>query len=159
MKAKKLFYLALICLTAMSFAPCKSICEKNKVADSIGEVGIDGFSASQITDIVGIHWKLIELNGNKVPEIGTYFILHENNRVGGNGGCNSFSGTYAIENGNRISFSQIMATRRGCPNLGDVEMQFLRVFEVADNFTKNDDGTLLLNRAEMSPLARFVAVQ
>ena len=157
MKIKNLICLVLICLTAMSFAPCKNNCKKNKAADNTCKVGIDGFGISQVTDIVGVHWKLIELNGNKVPESEAHFILRENNSVGGNGGCNMFGGTYVIENENRISFSQIMATRRGCPD-GGVETQFLQIFEIVDNYTINNDGTLSLNQAGM-PLARFAAVQ
>ena len=142
----------------MSFVPCKRHCEKNKVTDNISEVSIDGFSTSQISNIVGIHWKLIELNGNEVSESEAHFILHENGNISGNTSCNRLWGTYIIENENSISFSPIAATRRACPNI-EIEHPFLKIFETADNYTINDDNTLSLNRVEIATLARFVAVQ
>ena len=118
----------------------------------------------KVTNLVGIHWRLIELNGNEVPETEDktrepYFILNvENNTITGHGGCNRFHGTYIIQIGNRIRFSQMAATMMFCFDNMETETQFMRVFEMADNYTVNGD-TLSLNRARMAPLARFVAVR
>ena len=66
------------------------------------------------SEITEKYWKLIEINGQKVTaENATakepHLILKsEENRVNGNGGCNSFFGTYELQtNTNRISFSKI----------------------------------------------------
>ncbi|NDV46795.1 META domain-containing protein [Paludibacter sp. 221] len=120
------------------------------------------YTLAKASDIIEKYWKLIEVNGKEVKTSENqakeaHFILKlENNRVNGNGGCNSFFGTYVIKNGNRISFSQMGSTMMACLNM-ETESQFMRALEMTDNYTVNGD-TLSLNRARMAPLARFVAV-
>lgn len=114
-------------------------------------------------EITEKYWKLIEINGQKVTaENATakepHLILKsEENRVNGNGGCNSFFGTYELQaNTNRISFSKMGSTRMACMGV-NVEDDFLNVLETVDNYTVKND-TLQLNKARMAPLAKFVAV-
>lgn len=115
------------------------------------------------SEITEKYWKLIEINGQKVTaENATakepHLILKsEENRVNGNGGCNSFFGTYELQaNTNRISFSKMGSTRMACMGV-NVEDDFLNVLETVDNYTVKND-TLQLNKARMAPLAKFVAV-
>ena len=115
------------------------------------------------SEITEKYWKLIEINGQKVTaENATakepHLILKsEENRVNGNGGCNSFFGTYELQaNTNRISFSKMGSTRMACMGI-NVEDEFLNVLETVDNYTVKND-TLQLNKARMAPLAKFVAV-
>ena len=66
-------------------------------------------------DIVNKYWKLVELNGKAVQMSASdkrepHIILHiDSNRISGTGGCNNFVGTYELQAGNRIKFSQNMA--------------------------------------------------
>jgi len=107
------------------------------------------------------YWKLIELNGkpvktdsaNKEPHI---IFKNEGNRFIGNGGCNNFSGTFQLRGMNGISMSQALATLMACP-ASDIESQFFRVLAMADNYYVVGD-TLVLNKARMTPLARFKTV-
>jgi len=114
-------------------------------------------------EITEKYWKLIEINGQKVTADNfaskePHFILKStDNRVNGNGGCNSFFGTYELQaDSNRISFSKIGATKMACIK-PTVENDFFNVLETADNYTVKND-TLQLNKARMAPLAKFVAV-
>jgi len=122
------------------------------------------YTLEKVTNIIGKYWRLIELMGNEIPEIEDkerqpYFILNvENSSVSGHGSCNRFHGTYIIESGNRIRFSQMAATMMFCFNHMEIEEQLMRVFEMTDNYTVSDDNILSLNRARMAPLARFVMV-
>jgi copper homeostasis protein (lipoprotein) len=108
------------------------------------------------------YWKLIELNGKKFTLTGNqkkepYFILkNENNRVTGFTGCNSFNGSYEISAGNRIRFSKTISTMMACMDV-DYENNYLRVFDVADNYSLKGD-TLSLNKARMAALAKFIVV-
>lgn len=112
--------------------------------------------------IIEKYWKLVEINGRAVtpPAEGqreAHLIFKSlNNRVTGNGGCNGFGGTYEILPGNRIKISQVISTKMACPNL-NYENELFKVLEKADNYSYNND-TMTLNKAKMSPLAKFVAV-
>lgn len=114
---------------------------------------------SQITEK---YWKLVELRGKKVQhnewnKREPHMILKaENNSVRGNGGCNTFNGSYELKEGNRISFSKIASTLMACENM-KAEREFFNVLEIADNYNLFGD-TLTLNKAKMVPLARFEAV-
>jgi copper homeostasis protein (lipoprotein) len=108
------------------------------------------------------YWKLIELNGKPITSVAgqphePYFILKlQERRVNGNGGCNTFFGTYEMTEGWQIRFSKMGSTMMACADVA-YERDFLAVFNAADNYTVKSD-TLSLNKARMAPLARFVAV-
>jgi heat shock protein HslJ len=108
------------------------------------------------------YWKLVELKGNPVtmdsalmkePHI---IFKKSTKRFVGNGGCNSISGTYQVEGPDRIKISHAISTQMACCRM-DIEQQFLRDLQAADNFYIVGDA-LVLNKARMAPLARFKAV-
>ena len=113
-------------------------------------------------EILEKYWKLVELNGKDVVADSTFIkdphiIFKEgNNRITGNGGCNSISGEYKIESLNRITLSKMISTRMACPQM-ELEGEFLEALQKADNFNVVGD-MLMLNKARMAPLARFKAV-
>jgi len=109
------------------------------------------------------YWKLITLEGQEIKmaeiqEREVYFMLKTTeNKVEGFAGCNAFSGSYTLENGNRIRFSSMATTLKACPDVDFNENEFLKVFELADNYTINEDA-LSLNVGRRAPLAVFKAV-
>ena len=114
----------------------------------------------QQTQLVDRHWKLVELNGQKVEydkKKGNqpYIILRpdEDNKVYGHAGCNRFFGTFELKEGGQIVFSQMGATKMYCPNM-KTEDAFLKVFNTVDNYSL-DGETMTLNKAKMAPLAKF----
>ncbi len=114
------------------------------------------------TDILEKYWKLTELNGKPVtagPEVKKephILFRLKGSRVTGNGGCNSFSGTYELKNNNRITLSKLITTLMACPDM-DSESMFLKALQMADTYDVRGD-TLILNKARMASLARFRAV-
>ena len=107
------------------------------------------------------YWKLAELNGQQVPSSGNNKEPHiifksEENRITGSGGCNSFHGSFELKDSNRIVLSKIAATKMACPDM-DIEDRFFKVLETVDNYNLTEN-TLVLNRAQMAPLARFELV-
>ena len=107
----------------------------------------------------GTRWVLDEIMGQPVVQRGEeerapWFILSaDENRIHGFGGCNTFIGTYELQEGGRISFSQIGATKMACPNLDvDYESMVFEVLEQADSYSQRGD-MLLLTRGDMAPLA------
>lgn len=132
--------------------------EGNKIT---GELADNYVLAKVDKELVEKYWKLTELFGEPVttPEGGkeAHMILkQEGNRVNGNAGCNSFSGTFTLKPGNRISFSKMASTMMMCSNM-ETETKFHQILEMADNYVVNGDS-LVLNKARMAPLARFEAV-
>ncbi|WP_105049915.1 META domain-containing protein [Polaribacter butkevichii] len=140
----KLIVINLILITVMS---CSSVQKKSN----------DSFD----TAITGKYWKLKSLEGkevkmNKNQEREIFITLKtQNNRVTGFAGCNSVSGEFTLEEGNRIKFSKLVSTRMFCPNTD--EPAFLKVLNLADNYTVKDD-VLSLNVGRRAPLAIFEAV-
>jgi heat shock protein HslJ len=116
-------------------------------------------SPTENASIVGKHWKLVELNGKTVQPAGKepHMILNASEKkVNGNGGCNSFFGSYELQGGNGITFSQIGSTRMACSqDIMQVESQLFQAFGMTNKFTLKND-TLFLARADMSTLAKFV---
>lgn len=113
--------------------------------------------------IVEKYWKLKTLEGQDIQmaenqEREVYFMLKtDENRITGFAGCNTMTGEYTLEEGNRIRFSHMGVTMRACPDVEVNESEFLEVFNLADNYTINGD-TLSLNVGRRAPLAVFEAV-
>jgi heat shock protein HslJ len=109
------------------------------------------------------YWKLKTLQGQAIimaenQEQEIHIILKtEENRFTGFSGCNTFNGIYALEDGNRIRFSKLASTMKACPDLDVDEAAFLKVFDLADNYTISND-ILSLNVGRRAPLAVFEAV-
>ncbi|MBQ0769675.1 MAG: META domain-containing protein [Bizionia sp.] len=114
--------------------------------------------------IVQKHWKLKTLEGKDIvkaenQEKEIYFMLDvSENRLEGFAGCNSLSGKFTLEKGNRIQFTNVATTLKVCPDVKVNEAEFLKIFEIANNYTINGDE-LSLNVGRRAPLAVFVAVQ
>lgn len=122
--------------------------------------GIKEGDKPQQATITGRYWKLVEVAGapvrsgnNKEPHIQ---LSAQDNRVSGTGGCNSLSGGYELKGPDRIRFSQIAATQMACVNM-ETESALYKALETTDSYILKGD-TLILHRARMAPLARFVAV-
>ena len=146
--------LAIIALTIMS-------CNTGKKTNSgITEEAATSSNSSEASLIENTKWVITTLEGQDISAYteegkAIYFTLDsETNRVNGYSGCNTFMGTYKLEEGNRISFSQMGSTRMACPDSKINEAEILGIFETADNFTITD-GKLSLNKARRSPLAEF----
>ncbi|WP_228451722.1 META domain-containing protein [Chryseobacterium sp. SN22] len=111
--------------------------------------------------ITGKTWKLTEINGQPIalknPKANPYFMLNTADmRYSGHGGCNGVGGTFEIKpESMRIKFNQGMSTMIACDDLA-TERAFTQALLAADNYSVNGD-TLMLNKARMAPLAKFVA--
>jgi len=120
---------------------------------------LDQTSLNTLDNVSDMKFLLVELMGkpytagieDKAPYI-TFDRFEK--RASGNAGCNTFIGSYNLQDGSRIRFSQLALTMMACPEMS-IEQEFLKVLETTDNY--NYDGTnLVLNRARMAPLARFI---
>jgi heat shock protein HslJ len=119
-----------------------------------GEHAADYILAQVNPLLTGKKWKLAELNGKPVENSQAFLLLDAAGKTSGNLGCNTFTGTYILKIGNRIRFSKLAATLKMCVNM-ETENNLKKVFEVADSYSVSD-SELILNRARMAPLAKFV---
>ncbi|WP_128546215.1 META domain-containing protein [Larkinella soli] len=146
-------YLSRVLVIAI-LSSCQSA-KNSSPADGTGAAG----TAEGITEK---YWKLTELRGKAVPVFEgpgrePHFILkNQDNRLSGSGGCNRLMGGYELQPNNRIRFTKVASTRMACPDM-TVEQEFMQVLNTADSYVQKGD-TLILNRARIAPLARFVAV-
>jgi len=104
-------------------------------------------------------WYLFEISGKNIKTARDskepFLYLGKEGNASGNGGCNTFSGSYTTSGLNGIRFGVIAATKMACPSSMQLESTFFEVLSNCDNYTLNGD-TLSLNKAKMAPLARFV---
>lgn len=103
-------------------------------------------------------WLLVELNGKAVkgtPET-HYIIFHSNDgRLEAKVDCNVLLNNYKIKNELQLKIEPGITTLMACE--GNLEQEFSDVLKTADNIS-SDGKTLSLNKARMSPLARFELV-
>lgn len=111
--------------------------------------------------ITEIYWRLTELNGKPIVSAGpdkkeVYIRLKkEGNLLQGFAGCNGFGGQYAIEDGGKISFTNIMGTMMACDRTKD-ENKLYEALRECDNYI-HLGKKLILNKGKKAPLARFEA--
>jgi heat shock protein HslJ len=113
-------------------------------------------------DILEKYWKLVELSGNPIKTDSTFrkeahIIFKEaDNRINGNGGCNTIGGVYTIRGMNSLSTSNLFSTKMFCQNM-DLETQFMTVLQAAESFNLNGDS-LTINSVQRPAAAKFVAI-
>jgi heat shock protein HslJ len=161
---KRVLFIMAIAAMVCGMCSCKS---KQFIEPDMGLISPDianTRSSEEVvvnTNLVNKYWKLIELMGKEVTYSEdalkeAYISFKEDGKVNGNAGCNSFSGTYILQNGNRIQFSQMISTKMLCLDMS-IEDAFFQILKQADSYYVQSDK-LVLNRARMAPLARFEAV-
>jgi heat shock protein HslJ len=153
MNQSKLFLIILVAFS--SFLGCNTT---KKSTNS----GISSDNPNPNSDLIETYWKLTELMGEPITMTpGTKKEMHmvikkQDNLVNGNSGCNSFTGSYILLEGNRISFSKLAGTKMACIDM-EKETTFMEALQKADNYAIQ--GKILsLNKGRMAPLAKFEAV-
>ena len=143
----------IILLAFSSFLSCNSTKKSTNTSMS---------SDNPNSELIETYWKLTELMGEpfvmpKGAKTEIHLVLKkQDNLVNGNGGCNSFRGSYNLMEGNRISFSQLAGTKMACIDM-EKETIFMEALQKADNYAIQ--GKILsLNKGRMAPLAKFEAV-
>jgi heat shock protein HslJ len=86
-----------------------------------------------------------------------HIILKNDGSYNGNAGCNTIRGSYSSSAPGRIAFSEGATTLMMCLKGMETEEKFKEAIKIADSYIVKNDS-LMLHRARMAPLARFVAV-
>lgn len=154
--------LIVLAFATITLAGCGDINPKGNTTNEADKLAKMDNTAHDNT-ITEKYWKLIKLEGREVTmatnqEKEIYFTLKTGeNRVQGFAGCNTFNGTYMLEEGWRLRFSPLATTMKSCPDVDVDESELFEVFELTDNYSIRGD-TLSLNVGRRAPLAIFEAV-
>ena len=93
----------------------------------------------------GLTWRAVAIAsmtpvGGREPT-----LVLSSGRIMGSGGCNTFSGTYALAKG-QLDVAGIKATLRQCDRaIGDTEREYMRALVSAHNVGFGTDGALELS--------------
>jgi len=131
------------------------------IVDVFNQVSDDqDCTPSHHAELVNTYWRLVELNGSVVRAIANqrepHMVLHnEDARLAGNGGCNTFFGSYALD-GDQLSFSAMGSTMMACPDGMETEQSFLLALAETDRAVVS--GQFLEIFKGEQKLARFEAI-
>ncbi|MDQ2718554.1 MAG: META domain-containing protein [Bacteroidota bacterium] len=107
------------------------------------------------------YWKLTELMGQPIKSSGNEtrqaFLKFDNvqKRISGNSGCNSFGGSYHLQDTAYISFGPLLSTKMYCNDV-PYESLFFDVLSKCDNYNITSN-TLVLRNGKMDSTVKFVA--
>lgn len=155
--------IATIVLIAMTIISCNNGKKTSSDANSESTPKTSNASETYENPITEKYWKLKILEGKDIIMVDNqdkeiYVMLKtDQNKVIGFAGCNTIAGSYTLEEGNRIRFSNMLTTLKICPDVDVDESEFLKVFELVDNYTIVGD-VLRLNVGKRASLAVFEAV-
>ena len=105
------------------------------------------------------NWNLFSLMGNNVTVADSLgkqacIVFNKDGTVTGNGGCNSFSGNYELNDNSQIKFGPIISTKMYCPNAKE-EVLYFDLLSRTDNYLIKADTLYLRNRT-MDSTAKFI---
>lgn len=116
--------------------------------------GCGGTKSAMPLDMITAHkWQLQSVRGQWVDATqygnGLPFAnFTTENKVMGNGGCNSFSGSFNINNEGGINVSRLVSTKMACNKGNDKETEFLTTLEKANQVKIDKDKLTLLEGVE-----------
>lgn len=100
-------------------------------------------------------WIASEINGAATDEkVVSWLKLSDAGRAQGQGGCNSFSGTYKLENGT-LTFGPLASTRRACPETQMSQEQRFFAALGAVKAARLESGDLVLTDLAGEPLVQL----
>ncbi|MEM7466951.1 MAG: META domain-containing protein [Pseudomonadota bacterium] len=107
-----------------------------------------------------IYWRATEIGGKPVdlaPEQIPHVAFHAaESRVAGFSGCNRFFAVYS-QNDNELAIKVMGGARATCPELGNLEVEFLAALQVTTHL-ELADGTLTLFDSDAHSVAKFIGV-
>ena len=143
---------------AIAMAACSATKTDNNATDTTATAAQQG-QAALVVDLFDKEWKLKELNGQAIVLDTTFkrepqmVFQKEGGKLTGNGGCNSFSGTYQLKGDNGIELSEGVATMMACPNL-KIEGEFFAALKLVKSY-RIENSSLLLESDKKGVLAKL----
>lgn len=101
-------------------------------------------------------WRPVTVGSEPLNDLKPFVRFGQGGFVSGNGGCNTFRGTYLIA-GNKIEISSLAITLMACTGTATMkrEQLFMRALRTAKYFKRSGTKLVLSNDAS-EPLAEFM---
>lgn len=105
-------------------------------------------------------WQLQQIDGGAVPAEVTVTLILNDGQIGGNGGCNSYGGTYRAQ-GDQVQFTDMLMTEMYCEGAGSTtEQQYMAAMMEIRAFTiTNGADTTQLALKDDTQRTRLVFVR
>jgi heat shock protein HslJ len=101
--------------------------------------------AASATTLPGTGWRLASIDGQAVLDVHPTLAFGADGNASGNGGCNTFNGSYAID-GQTIAFGPLISTKMACAGtIDEVETAYLRALQAATAWSIDQEGGLRLD--------------
>ena len=122
--------------------------EEESLANTLG---FDSPNVINLPPDIVCQWKLVSvrisiyeqfmltLNSDKAPTLG----ISGDGYIGGHDGCNGYSGKIVMDNNKNITFSNLLATSRGCPPGAYWHDKFYMALGRINNYVVQDKKLLL----------------
>jgi len=127
----------------------------------IGWLWLVGCSLPGSTNpLVGSTWQLQRIDGVAVPAGVTVTVVFDDGQIGGNGGCNSYGGSYQLQ-GSNLSFADVFMTQMYCEGAGSAtEQQYMAaLMEIRSFVVAAGTSTAELALLDGNQRTRLVFVQ
>ncbi|MEY2847313.1 MAG: hypothetical protein RL076_2859 [Chloroflexota bacterium] len=115
-------------------------------------------SSAPSNTLNGTTWQLRSIDGTPIPTDVTATIVFVDGQFSGNSGCNSYGGTYALDNA-AIAFTLNQMTMMACIGAGgDVEQQYMTVLPQITTVVAQTDTQLTLGNTQNAHRLVFARV-
>lgn len=114
-------------------------------------------SAAPAVPLVGTRWHLVRVQAEAVaadPRPDLRLAAADSGRVTGRGGCNRFSGTYALAGPAGLTFGPLLSTKMACPQLA-LEGRYFGALATVARYRISADTLRLYRPDAAAPVAVF----
>jgi len=131
------------CNAAASASP--SVASPSAVASAAGGgTAASGSAALTAPELVGTAWALGDLPGQVLNDVRPTISFSGDGTVTGNGGCNTFNGTYTTS-GSNLTFGPLSSTKKTCGDAVDkIEQAYLAALQATTAYEITSDAKLKL---------------
>jgi heat shock protein HslJ len=105
-----------------------------------------GGSGGEAPDLDGTEWRLVEMNGEAIPEDVEINITFSEEQASGQSACNRYFAGYTRE-GTKLTFDPAGSSNMYCEGLMDFETEYLQTLGEIKSFEQDGDTMTMKNES------------